>query len=200
MLCNRYNYLLKVYPTQSMNYFSSSRSLLSPSRATIGSGRWRGSADDIPRTRGLIRRVFTRASRIIAGAKRRNGGECVWRRWWMNVCRCIERDQWTSSITLNPLVTADYPHRVRLTASLFNNQNRYSFSKSAIFPVQTQIQYRWFKCLLSPPPLRSKTLSELPRAHPSPRNSRVTNELIARIAIVPFIYFFRLQRFVNASR
>lgn len=44
------------------------------------------------------------------------------------------------------------PHRVRLTASLFNNQNRYSFSKSAIFPVQTQIQYRWFKCLLSPSP------------------------------------------------
>lgn len=154
MLCNRYNYLLKVYPTQNMNYFSSNRSLLSPSRATIGSGRWRGSADDIPRTRGLIRRVFTRASRIIAKAsqvQREETEESVsGADGWMNVCRCIERDQWTSSITLNPLVTADY--RVRLTASLFNNQNRYSFSKSAIFPVQTQIQYRWFKCLLSPPP------------------------------------------------
>lgn len=93
--------------------------------------------------------TFTRASRefgSIAGAKKRirrrilaararrrvdfRGG--VLRRW---MCRCTERDQWTSSITLNPLDGLPIAS-VRLTASRSNNQNRYSFSKSAIFPVR----------------------------------------------------------------
>lgn len=144
------------------------------------------------------------ASRInaksIAGAKRRNRRRVWrrWRRWWMNVCRCIERDQWTSSITLNPLVTADYAIGVRLTASLFNNQNRYSFSKSAIFPVQTQIQYRWFKCSSHPLPAKVKDPIWSYLARIPIRNSRITYKLITRFAIVPFIYFFRPQRFVNA--
>lgn len=92
----------------------------------------------------------------------------------------------------------ELPHRVRLTASLFNNQNRYSFSKSAVFPVQTQIQYRWFKCLLSPLPAKVKDpIGAASRASQS--ETHITNELIMRFARVPFICFFRLQGFVNTT-